>query len=296
LILGNSKTPATKLSWKISPELEKELEDCYEIFKTQILTNETSTLVFNEYGGNFIKDSNMSPDAYVQVAMQLAFFKMFGRPGATYESASTRAFLHGRTETVRAVSSESVDFVLSTRDPMMIQLDGKYITKQSELLKKATEAHVKYMRDAKEGKGVDRHLFGLRMLYEAHHEELGDRPPIFTDPAYKKSSHWFMSTSHCGSSSLSLFGFGPVVSDGFGIGYMIKNNSIHFNVTSKFTGDMTSAAAFTKLLFESLCHLQAICCLKPISHTSTSLDFTHPTNSAEFRFWRPKHTLSTSPK
>jgi hypothetical protein len=29
------------------------------------------------------------------------------------------------------------------------------------------------MREAKEGRGVDRHLFGLRMLYEEHQAELG---------------------------------------------------------------------------------------------------------------------------
>lgn len=37
---------------------------------------------------------------------------------------------------------------------------------QYDLLKKAVAAHVAYMKVAKDGKGVDRHLFGLRMMYE----------------------------------------------------------------------------------------------------------------------------------
>lgn len=89
---------------------------------------------------------------------------------------------------------------------------------QFQLLKQATEFHVRYMRDAKLGKGVDRHLFGLRMLYEQFGDELGitKKPPIFQDKGYSVSGYWKISTSHCGSSSLNLFGFGPVVVDGFG--------------------------------------------------------------------------------
>ena len=97
---------------------------------------------------------------------------------------------------------------------------------QHKLLFNARNAHVKYMRDAKEGKGVDRHLFGLRMIFEQQFAKQGlPTPSIFTDDAYKKSSHWQISTSHCGSSSLSLFGFGPVVSDGFGeLNYLLSND------------------------------------------------------------------------
>jgi hypothetical protein len=40
-------------------------------------------------------------------------------------------------------------------------------------------------------------------------------------------------TSNCGNPSLRLFGFGPVVPDGFGIGYIIKDTSISFCLTSK---------------------------------------------------------------
>ena len=41
----------------------------------------------------------------------------------------------------------------------------------------ATNGHVKYMREAKEGRGVDRHLFGLRMLYESVLSKEGKTKP-----------------------------------------------------------------------------------------------------------------------
>jgi len=155
------------------------------------------------------------------------------------------------------------------------------------------------MKEAKEGRGVDRHLFGLRMLFESQQKSLRlETPPIFADPAYLKSSHWNISTSHCGSSSLSAFGFGPVVPDGFGVGYMIKNNTISFNITSKYTQKMTSSYVFGILLQDSLLHLKAILLSDPkkLEAPSTSLKFTHPTNSAAFHYldWEPKHTHGSS--
>lgn len=47
-------------------------------------------------------------------------------------------------------------------------------------------------------------------------------PDLFKDPGYGQLGHTVLSTSNCGDPSLAYFGFGPVVSDGLGIGYIIK--------------------------------------------------------------------------
>lgn len=44
------------------------------------------------------------------MAQQFAFYRLHKVPGAHYESASTRRFLHGRTETIRSCSVESIRF------------------------------------------------------------------------------------------------------------------------------------------------------------------------------------------
>ena len=55
----------------------------------------------------------MSPDAFIQIAMQMAYYKdSNGKFALTYESCMTRLYLHGRTETVRAFSQEMRDFVV----------------------------------------------------------------------------------------------------------------------------------------------------------------------------------------
>lgn len=40
--------------------------------------------------------------------LQLCYYRTYGQPCATYESASTRQFLMGRTECIRSCASESL--------------------------------------------------------------------------------------------------------------------------------------------------------------------------------------------
>lgn len=45
------------------------------------------------------------------MVIQLAYFKTHKKVVPTYESGSTRKFLHGRTDTIRTLSVESKAFV-----------------------------------------------------------------------------------------------------------------------------------------------------------------------------------------
>lgn len=72
--------------------------------------HQIKTLVFNDFGKEKIKTFKCSPDAFVQLALQFAYYKMFGQPCATYESGSTRKFYHGRTETIRSCTSAALAF------------------------------------------------------------------------------------------------------------------------------------------------------------------------------------------
>src|SRR6185436_19987611 len=51
-------------------------------------------------------------------------------------------------------------------------------------------------------------------------------PSIYKDSGWQTLNHTVISTSNCGNPALRLFGFGPVVADGFGIGYIIKEEGI----------------------------------------------------------------------
>lgn len=74
-------------------------------------------LQYEGYGSSYIKKHKVSPDAWAQLVKQLAFHKMFGRPGVTYESAQTRKYKLGRTEVIRSASSENKAWAEAMLDP-----------------------------------------------------------------------------------------------------------------------------------------------------------------------------------
>ena len=99
-------------------------------------------------------------------------------------------------------------------------------------LRSALNAHVAYITTACEGKGVDRHLFGLRKLLPPG----AALPEIYADPAYGYSSSWFLSTSQISSEYFNGYGWSQVIDQGYGIAYMINENNLQFNIVSKKQG------------------------------------------------------------
>ncbi|KAM7305898.1 carnitine O-acetyltransferase-like [Ixodes scapularis] len=91
------------------------VDHCYDY----MFRDELDVLIykFQNYGKDFVKSRNMSPDSFVQMALQLAFYKIHNVPCAMYESVSTREFLHGRTEGVRGTSSQSLNFCRTFESP-----------------------------------------------------------------------------------------------------------------------------------------------------------------------------------
>ncbi|KAK5131022.1 hypothetical protein LTR08_001372 [Meristemomyces frigidus] len=181
---------------------------------------------YQGYGKALMKKFRCSPDAYVQMVIQLAYHKFHGKSRPTYESAATRRFQEGRTETCRTVSDESVAFCAAMAHPLTTPEECV------RLFRKAVEGHVEYISMAGEGKGVDRHLFGLKKLLREGEQV----PELFRDPAYGYSSTWYISSSQLSSEFFNGYGWSQVVDEGWGIAYMINENSIQFNIVSKNLG------------------------------------------------------------
>jgi len=62
---------------------------------------------------------------------------------------------------------------------------------------------------------------------------LHQMPALFSDAGWEKINNTIISTSNCGNPALRHFGFGPVSGDGFGIGYIIKDDTIAVCASSK---------------------------------------------------------------
>ncbi|RKO96857.1 CoA-dependent acyltransferase, partial [Caulochytrium protostelioides] len=77
-----------------------------------VLNSDVHVLRTNAIGSTFIKrQARCSPDAFVQMALQATFFRLHDELTPVYETASTRLFRHGRTETTRSLSNASAAFV-----------------------------------------------------------------------------------------------------------------------------------------------------------------------------------------
>ncbi|EHL02755.1 putative Carnitine O-acetyltransferase, mitochondrial [Glarea lozoyensis 74030] len=216
----------TPIKFHVNKEVQAEVERATKDFNQVIGSHELRVQAYQGYGKGLIKKFKSSPDAYVQMIIQLAYFKMYGKSRPTYESAATRRFQQGRTETCRSVSDDSVAFCKAMQDSSISPEETV------SLFRKAINSHVEYITAASDGKGVDRHLFGLKKLLGPNDE----MPAIYKDPAFAYSSKWFISSSQLSSEYFNGYGWSQVVDDGWGIAYMINENSIQFNVCSKGLG------------------------------------------------------------
>lgn len=136
---------------------------------------------------------------------------------------------------VRSTSVEALAFCKTMCDP------SSTVEQRDEALRTAIKAHNAYMIACKNGNGVDRHLYGLKTLAIENQIEL---PEIFTDPSYGQSADWKLSTSHLGSADSRTFGFAPVSSEGYGLGYKIDTDGMAFTVSTfcNESGDRSEAA------------------------------------------------------
>ncbi|XP_008217123.1 carnitine O-palmitoyltransferase 2, mitochondrial isoform X1 [Nasonia vitripennis] len=181
-------------------------------------------MVYEGFGKRECKDFGVSPDAVMQLVFQLALFKQESKSVAAYESCSTAAFKHGRTETLRPCTVQTKNLcstMTSSKSDLSIQQIKKMIIDCSN-------AHLTLLKEAAMGQGFDRHLFALRKLAE----KSGKNPEIFQDPGYAMINHNILSTSTLSSPVVIAGGFGPVVDDGYGIGYMIQEKKLGVVVTS----------------------------------------------------------------
>ncbi|XP_062948882.1 carnitine O-palmitoyltransferase 1, liver isoform isoform X1 [Cynocephalus volans] len=249
----------TRLQWDIP-------EECQEVIETSLnsanlLANDVDfhSFPFNAFGKGKIKKCRTSPDAFVQLALQLAHYKDMGKFCLTYEASMTRLFREGRTETVRSCTTESCDFVLAMVDP------AQTMEQRLKLFKMASEKHQLLYRLAMTGAGIDRHLFCLYVVSKYLAVDSPFLKEVLAEP-------WRLSTSQTPQQQVELFnleknpeyvssggGFGPVADDGYGVSYiLVGENLINFHISSKFSCPETDSHRFGKHLRQAMIDISAL--------------------------------------
>ena len=194
-----------------------------------------------------LKKAHISPDAFVQMALQLAYYRdTNGEFTLTYEATATRLFRNGRTETVRVVTQKSRDFVLAmmSKDSNREQIE--------KALRLACSTHRENVKRSVTGNGIDRHLFALYVASKMTNPD-ADTPDMLKI-ALEGKGRWRLSTSqqpqvqditqrdrvpqserHKIASPGG--GFGPAADDGYGVSYTwVEEGGLWFHVSGKRLG------------------------------------------------------------
>ena len=163
----------------------------------------------------------------MQCALQLAFWRdQGGRVTATYETGTTRAFHHGRTECIRPLSNASLTMV-SVLDPD----SGATQQERYAALMASFKAHGSYLRKACIGMGMDRHLLALRVL--AMSDQSQPMPKLFTDPMFEKMNTFELSTSAMPVANYQDFlGFGAPFPFSYGCCYSMTPDKCLMTITA----------------------------------------------------------------
>ncbi|KAG5671591.1 hypothetical protein PVAND_001784 [Polypedilum vanderplanki] len=258
--------PPERLEWIVRPEISKRIQEAKRDVDRRIEDLDFYVYRYQTYGKNFIKSCRVSPDVYIQLALQLAYYKLYGHLVSTYESASTRRFLLGRVDCIRSASIEALEWAKA-----MCQGEGANVALESdkedeedsrkvsfsiynreqltELFRTAATRQTEIMVQNILGNGIDIPLLGLR---EASREIDGELHELFTDESYKIANCFLLSTSQVACTTNSFMGYGPVTPRGYGCSYNPHPEEIIFCVSAFYSADNTSASRYAKSLQESL--------------------------------------------
>lgn len=252
----DSKTIApTRLRWQLTSKAVEDIMISYREAKLIADDVEIYACPFLTFGKKRItREFKCSPDAFIQLSLQVAHLADMGKSVLTYESAMTRLWREGRTETVRSATPEAVNFAKLILDDNAERSDVLAAFKAGE------SRHRNMNLDAMTGKGIDRHLFGLYIICSYLKLESTFLNKVF-------GMTWGLSTSQTPSNQHSELGkyknykpancpgggFGPVDPNGYGCSYLIMgDNIVNFHISSLKSCDKTNSERFCKNIFKAM--------------------------------------------
>ncbi|CAK4663870.1 hypothetical protein AeMF1_011375 [Aphanomyces euteiches] len=263
-IVGAPKQKPRRLKWKIDNNALTAIECASAAVSKLIQASDLTTLLFQHYGHAFLKRYKLSPDYFIQMAIQLAHYKMYKFVPAVYETAHTRLFYHGRTETVRSLTNESLEFVKTMESNAEVSVKW-------DALQKALARHGEVLKNSLTGQGVDRHLMGLMIVSEM--SGITPRPSLFTDKAYDLSKRYRLSTSNIsGAPGASPIwgGFSAMYDDGYGVCYALQPDRINFAISCYNTDPNTDAVKFKRHLEAALLDMVELCLSRNVIYVGQS--------------------------
>eukprot|EP00064_Thunnus_orientalis_P008448 superscaffoldBa00001002_g8471 len=238
-----------KLYFHIDREIKRDIEHAKQ--NLDILINDLDVNVFNfkRFGKELPKQHKLSPNSFIQVALQLAYYRVHNEVCPSCDIATLRMFRGGRTEYIRSPTNQTLNFIRAFDDPT-VSREAKL-----QLLREAVDAYTALTNQALKGHGIDCHLLGLKL--QAIEEGLSI-PKVFMDTAYGLATHWKLRTGQVPANTDSVMCFGPLVPDGYAICYNPQADHVHFSITAFNCCEETHAETLALTLKDTLCQLQEL--------------------------------------
>lgn len=230
------------LDFDVDARVEDDVKTAIKAHEDVVNSIDLNFAPYYDLNKTLCKKYKISPDAVMQLGFQLAYYKQNKKFVSVYESCSTSAFRHGRTETMRPLTVETREFVES-----ITKKDRSTNKQLRAMLEKCSAKHNQLTKEAAMGQGFDRHLFAMKTA--AERVRVIENFEIFSDPSYAKLNHSIISTSTLSSNALLAGGFGPVVQDGYGIGYNIQDTVLGCIIANY--KDNTNGKELLEILYQS---------------------------------------------
>ncbi|KIM49753.1 hypothetical protein M413DRAFT_438894 [Hebeloma cylindrosporum] len=251
-------TTPKKLEWALSPSLLTGIRFAETRISDLICQNDCQALEFKKYGKNFVTSHGMSPDAFVQMGILGAWFGLYGRIECVYEPADQTFYSDATpSQKIAALKKACERHAKLTKDCSQGLGQDRHLYAIYCLIQR----HLQNQKKRVSGPGSPSALSSslpssdlstslsnsnpassptsstLPVPAPLEDPETGYKPTklpaIFTDPGWALLGTSILSTSNCGNPALRLFGFGPAVAEGYGIGYIIKEDGISLCASSK---------------------------------------------------------------
>uniref|UniRef100_A0A3Q2WH85 Carnitine O-acetyltransferase a n=1 Tax=Haplochromis burtoni TaxID=8153 RepID=A0A3Q2WH85_HAPBU len=194
-----------KLHFNITPDIKTAMEEAKQNLDLRVL-------VFNHFGKQIPKAHQISPDAFIQMAIQLAYYRIHQQCCASYEAASMRLFRKGRLGVILSTSSASEEF-----DSMSICNRAIRVN-----------FHLQLTYEIR-GRTTFGHFLGLKVQAIENNIPM---PDIYTDTSLNKAFNFLLSTSQVAFKAACLGSAVPEKLNSYDFCYSVTSDNFTFVVSA----------------------------------------------------------------
>ena len=182
----------------------------------------------DDCGSTRIRALGIEPDAFLQLAYQLAHQRSHGRVPATYEPIGMRHYRNGRTAAMRPVTAESVHFVNTMDDQRSSPAARR------EALRAAAEKHNERIAECHAGGAPEQHLWELQRIARQQGRKMGiyEVPQLYESPGWTTMRADELSVRSTSSPHADYLGSGPADGPGIGAAHVLTPDTVRVHLSA----------------------------------------------------------------